>query len=164
MLRILVLSLLCFSQASADTITFLLDQPIVSASPGDVISFTGTLENSGTATLFLNGALGTLPYVDFLVDYGPFFSAVPASLAPGEIYSGEIFGVAVGLGAAPGDYFGAFTIQGGPDSFTFDDMSTHSFQITVTTVNGVPEPSSGVLALSAIALVFLSRRIPVLRH
>ena len=51
---------------------------------------------------------------------------------------------------APGDYFGSFTLQGGPDDVTVNDLATENFQITVPGASSVPEPSTFSLVLSAL--------------
>jgi hypothetical protein len=153
--RMAVLTILCVGQLSAATISFTLDQPMLNASPGDLVSFTGIISNTGSGTIFLNSALGTLPYPDVLVDYGAFFTSAPPSLDPGQSYSGAIFGVAVGLNASSGEYLGSFAIQGGGDSFTFDDLATQSFQVTVSSV---PEPATGSLLVLGLMVGLLVRR------
>ena len=161
MLKLIGLTLTFVACVNGAAITFSLDQPVASASKGDFVVFSGTITNVGIDTAYLNGALGSLPFSDLLVDYTAFFTAVPASLAVGEFYAGEIFGVSVGLFAGAGDYFGSFTIQGGADAFSFDDMSTQSFQVNVASV---PEPGTGPFVLAGFVCAVLGGFSRRFRH
>lgn len=162
--RCLILGLLWFliltaGPVKADVLSFTLDFPIWTGAPGDTVPITGTLENNGLSTLFLNNASGILGSLDLDLDYTDFFSIVPSSMGPGESYSGPIFAVLIGAQAAPGDYFASFTIQGGIDGNTFDDLATQNFQVTVTETSSVPEqPSTFLLLATSVAGVLLVRR------
>lgn len=142
--------LLAPSYMRADLL-FSLDSPIQSASPGDSVSFTGALFNDDVVDVYLNGASANLPYSELSVDFTDFFALVPPSLAPGESYSGPILSVDITSLAAPGDYFGSFTVQGGPDDVTVDDLATENFEVSVPS-SSVAEPSSAPL-LGVILLV-----------
>ena len=57
--------------------------------------------------------------------------------------------------ASPSDYFGSFTIHGGPDEITVNDLATENLQITVPDTSDVPDPASTFLFGSGLALLAL---------
>jgi hypothetical protein len=159
---LMVLLFLLAPISMSASLLFSLDSPIQTAGPGATLSFTGTLFNNDVVDVYLNAASSDLPYSEQSVDYTDFFTLVPLSLSPGESYNGPIFDVAITNAATPGDYFGSFTIQGGPDDVTVDDLATETFQISIPN-SSAPEPSSGTLiGLSLVALA-LARSCRVMR-
>jgi hypothetical protein len=133
--------------SNAASISFFLDSPSQVAPPGSFLSFSGTIASTGVDEVFLNGAAAGLPYFELTVDLSPFFDRVPLSLTAGGSYSGEVFSVAVSGVAAPGDYFGSFSILGGADPSALDELAVQGFQVTVA---DVPEPGTIFLVFSAI--------------
>src|ERR1035437_7396796 len=123
------LAVASLNTARADLI-FNLTPPMLSAPPSGTVEFTGTLTNTGIADVFLNGDVSVLPYLTLMLDDSPFFANSPLSLAAGGgLYSGPFFDVIVDPGAVPGTYTGSFTIQGGADSSTFNNLASQNFQI-----------------------------------
>ena len=110
---------------------------------GSSVTFSGTLQNSSGQEVFLNGAGGNLSYSELTLDVTPFFTFTPLSLLDGQSYAGELFSVAISSVAIPGDYGGAFIVQGGLDAFTFDILALQDFQVTVS--DPIPEPTSVIL-------------------
>ena len=128
-------------------VIFNLTPSALTTSPGGTVEFTGNLTNTGSTVVFLNGdAAGALPLILTLND-SPFFADAPLFLAAnGGSYSGPFFDVTVDPAALPSIYGGSFTIQGGADSSTFDNLATQDFQVTVT---ATPEPTSFMLMATA---------------
>lgn len=121
--------------------------------PGDRLSFFGTLTNRGTTTVFLNGLSGSLGSPDLFVDDSPFFAAgFPRSLDPNVSFTGNIFDVVIGSSAQGGTYNGSVTIQGGADASAQDNLATAAVSVAV-----VPEPSSlALLGLGGIPLPLIA--------
>jgi hypothetical protein len=143
--------------ASADVI-FTLTPSALPAQPGGTASFTGTLENTGSSVVFLNGDLFSVPDFPLLtIDDSPFFNDAPLFLNPnGDSYSGAFFNILVDPSTPTGPYTGSFTIQGGADSNTFDDLATQNFEVDVGSTSpptNTPEPGS--LSLTAMTLALL---------
>jgi hypothetical protein len=160
--RLVVAVMVCSASAFAGTVfTVNLDSPSLDGLPGTGVTFAGTILNASGVELFLNGAGGSLSSPELTFDLTPFFTLTPLSLLDGESYTGDIFAVAISGVALPGPYSGTFTIQGGVDSATFDDVGSAEFQITVNDAGAVPEPSSGVfvgLAGVVLAICLFWRR------
>lgn len=133
--------------ASADII-FSLTPATLPAASGGTASFTGTLQNTGSSDVFLNGDLSVLPSFPLLtLDDSPFFNNAPIFLDPagdpsgGDTYSGPFFNILVDPSTPTGPYTGSFTVQGGGDSNTFDDLATQNFEVDVSPgPTGIPEP------------------------
>jgi hypothetical protein len=149
-----VLAVTAVDTARADVI-FDLTPPMLSTAAGTTIEFTGTLTNTGSSEVFLNGDFSVLLFSSLKLDDLPFFANSPLSLAAGGgLYSGPFFDVIVDPVAVPGTYTGSFTIQGGADSSTFNNLASQNFQVTV--VSAVPEP--GTLVLFGSGLMMVMRR------
>ncbi len=137
--------LLAGASARADTITISLDSQYQSG-PGSVFTFFGTLTNTGSDTVYLNGYTPVLD-AGLVLDGNPFFANAPLSLDPGQSTADiELFTITVppyGLGS--NFYAGTFEILGGGPS---DDslLGSADFNINVT-----PEPTSLVLLLTGMA-------------
>src|SRR5579862_7297260 len=91
----LMLASLSANAARADiVITF--DEPDQPAGPGDTLQFFGSIRNTGSATVFLNGDDVNLLGLSFSVN-DLFFSNAPVSLNPGQSSGDiELFDVTVG--------------------------------------------------------------------
>ena len=151
-------SMVCFA---APIFTVTLDSTQLNGSRNSGLIFTGIIANGSGVELFLNGAVGSVSPADLTLDFTPFFTSTPLSLQDGASYAGDIFAVAINGIALPGDYFGIFTILGGADSSTFDDVGSVDFGITVEDSTAVPEPSSFsmvVMASLVFGVGFFSRR------
>jgi|SRR5579862_6723182 len=147
---------LCPQRAAASTLTITLDAPSLTGAPSTEVTFSGTIQNSSGSDVFLNGAGGSLSSPELTLDLTPFFTLTPLSLSDGDSYVGDIFAVAISDVILPGDYFGTFTIQGGADGSTFDDVAAADFEIQIPgppDATAVPESPSGILVgLGGLAL------------
>lgn len=146
------------STAKADVISITLDSFALMGSPNSSLTYTGTLQNNSGAEVFLNGAGGNLSYSELTLDLSPFFTFTPLSIPDGGSYNGPLFAVAISAVALSGDYSGTFTIQGGPDSSTFDTVGTADFQVSVSSVSSVPEPSTILLLGASIGALLIVRQ------
>jgi|SRR5579871_94635 len=153
-MRIIPFGLLSCCVGFAASISLSPDLPIQTTAPGTFVTFTGTITDIGSDDVFLNGFSVSLPYFELNYDLTPFFNQSPPSLSAGDSYVGDLFTVSVSSAALPGDYFGSFSIQGGADSSTFDDLADQSFQVTVS---NVPEPSSVLVPILCLLLLGVTR-------
>jgi len=131
--------------AHAQSLAFTLSTTTLSGTPGSTVTFQGVLSNTGSSTLFLNGIdIGTtdpnLPSIDFDPN-------VPFSLAAGDSYTGNIFGVVVSPSATAGVLNNTAIIQGGADSNATGMLGSQAFHVAVVV------PETGTLALTLVGLV-----------
>ena len=142
--------LLCGTAAKADSFSFTIDLATQHAAPGDTLAFSGTVSNTGTSPIYLNG--DTITAVDGLVvDDSLFLINFPAFLNPGETtLNEELFSLLVMPGTPFGSYTGTFEILGGSDGDAHDVLSAQDFTVNVTDT-AVPEPSSLLLLASGMA-------------
>lgn len=112
-------------------LTIALDAPAVSVTPGNKVTFTGTLTNTDpVAKLFLNDIECPVP-AGLTLQTNTFFANVPGILLPGESYTGPIFSVSVSGNAAPGEYTCTLTIKGGADILAAASLAPVDFTVTV---------------------------------
>lgn len=138
-----VLGVLIPWTSGAGTLSIDLDSGSLTGASGGSVLFTGTVQNSSGAEVFLNGAGGDLIYPELTLDLTPFFTFTPLSIPDGQMYSGPLFAVAISDVALSGDYSGnTFYIQGGSDVSTFDTVGTADFEVDVSNGSSVPEPAS----------------------
>jgi len=76
LLFLLIVGLLAVPETRANSISITLDVPNQSGIPGDTLRFFGTIVNSGTSTVFLNGSAINLAGVGFILT-DLFFANVP---------------------------------------------------------------------------------------
>jgi len=143
-------------------------------SPGDLLSFSGTLSNPTANSVFLNndsvtfsGPAGT--------DGSPFLSYAPFSLdpmgtvngsgAPTDSYNGSLFTLTLDPGSLPGTYLGTFSVLGGADGAATSQVASADFSVTVlpSAPQPIPELSSTVslgllLALGGLVVIVKRRR------
>lgn len=119
----------------------------LSGLPGDTLSYTGTLINSGTTELFLNSDLFNLTGTGLTLDDSPFLTNFPLSILGGETFTGSLFTVNIGA-TPPGLYNGTFTILGGTTDTDQNPLVTGNFAVTVNAT--APEPASGFLILGSV--------------
>jgi hypothetical protein len=142
--------------ARGDILTITFDQPDQTGSPGQTLSFFGTLVNNSPDTVFLNSDDLTLNGLSFTVTDN-FFTNVPISLAPsgqpgdssGNI---DLFDVAIAnpLLDPAGTYSGSYTVLGGANGSAQDVLGSAGFSVTST-----PEPSSVYLLLAVLAATLI---------
>lgn len=140
---LLIALAMCAPAVRAGVMAFDLTPSTLSVLPGGTIEFTGTLTNTGTDDVYLNGDVAILPDTDLSLDDSPFFADSPLFLSGGQSYDGPFFDVTADATAIPGTYGGSFAILGGADGNTFDNLAAQDF--TVTVASGSPEPNSSLL-------------------
>lgn len=122
---------------------------------GSIVSFAGTLTNTSGSTVYINGDDMGIPGLTW--DETPFALNAPLSLDNGMSYTGTLFTVTVDPTVAPETYSGSFTVLGGADQSTFNEVATQPFQVTVLPPStAVPEPSPIlllVLCLPGLSLI-----------
>jgi hypothetical protein len=139
-----------FATTSSASAVFQLNPTDVTAAPETDVSFSGVLTNTGGSDLFLNGDVSILPFAGLILDDSAFFSNAPLFLSPGGSYSGPFFDVLIS-DVTPGPYAGSFTIQGGDDGNSFDDLASQDFRISVP---AVPEPRYEAALLAGLLVLF----------
>jgi hypothetical protein len=156
---ILLIVLMC-APAKATILFISLDSSTLTGSVGDVLHFSGTIQNQTGATVFLNGDNFTLPGFDpSAFDDGPFFANAPLSLDAGVTTADiGLFNVTIPSPHATGNFPGTFQILGGADSNAQGVVGTVDFTVQVQ-AQGVPEPSSSALLSSALLLLLVAKRI-----
>jgi hypothetical protein len=134
--------------AYADTLNFTLTNPVQNmGTSGGLLTFAATVSAPSTngAAVFLNGDSFNSPS-PITLDDSDFLLGFPLSLAPGASFTGDLFVLTVPANIPLGIYVGDFTLQGGANGGSSDNLGTVAF-----TVNEVPEPSSIVLLLTGVA-------------
>jgi hypothetical protein len=135
------------------------DASTLTGSPGDSLSFGGTVENTWGFDLFINGVgLNVAGPVAWVLDPLPFLAnslyPLPDGVTDGPF---EWFTLGIPSGTPPGTYDGEFTLQGGADGDAQLLLESVPFHVQVNGAAGaVPEPSSLWLVAGAI-LVGLGR-------
>src|SRR3954453_9024824 len=89
------------SVSTAATIAFDFVSSLLSLRPGQMATLTGTIQNTGTGTAFLNGDTVT-SVAPLITDDSPFLLNAPASLSPTVQFTGPILTVSVPASAAFG--------------------------------------------------------------
>ena len=119
---LLVSAGLCHT-AFADTFTFTLSNANQSGAPGSVLSYVGTLTNSGTTSVNLDGIEfngtnfvsstgGACSGTMLCFDEDPFINNAPLSLDAGGSYTGILFNIDIPLSASIGQFAGNVDIAG----------------------------------------------------
>ena len=156
LLTIAVLAILPGAIARADSLSITFDPSILSALPGQTITFSGTITNPAASVVFLNGCDVNLPG-QFTSDFcALFLTDAPLSLDPLETSPVfDMFTVTVSdpYTGLPGLQSGTFTVFGGSDGDAQDLLGQAQFGVIVT-----PEPGTAVLLGLAITLMFAVRR------
>jgi hypothetical protein len=149
------------SEVRADSNQTQLTVSSVGGTAGEDVTVFGTITNTGTVRVFLNGegfSLGSSSLLNG--DVTDFFSNAPASLSGGA-NSGLIalFSFDIAPGTAPGVYDENFLqLLGGTGKFAQEDIADAEFSVTVESAT-VPEPETiALLALGLASLILLRRR------
>jgi hypothetical protein len=151
--RILISLLLLFAVVPVEAAAILeLTSAVQHAGAGRTVMFSGTLRNDGAATVFINGS-SSFNDLPLSVNDSIFLQGAPASLAPGAMYSGAMFRVAIPAGAPLGSYAGGFNVLGGSSSNASDLLASSQFGVVVVPV---PEPST--ICLTAGFAAYCARR------
>ncbi len=136
----------------------------LSTAAGGTVEIDGTLTNTGTYDLYLNGDTVSPLSPGLTADDSPFMLFGPMFLAAGDSFTGAFIDVTADATTPSGSYSGTYTIQGGTDSDTFDDIATADFTLDVG--SPTPEPNPFLLlatGLTIIAGVSLQRKSLVRR-
>jgi hypothetical protein len=152
----LVFALASVGAAHADAVLSF-TAPTLNIAAGGTVEFDGTLTNTGTEDLYLNGDVIILNYPDLTDDDSPFFADSPLFLSPGDSYTGPFIDVTADATIASGSYDGSYTIQGGADPETFDDIATENFTVDVGSSSITPEPNSLLLLATGLAILTFAR-------
>ncbi len=156
----LVLVAFCVGSAQA-SLLFTLDPAVLPGMPGDTLTFSGTLSNTFDYELFLNGNSLTFSGSDTDFVVSGLLGSVPLSLMPagdssgGDTYTGSVFDVQILSSAASGSYAGSYSMLGGADDQTQDELAASNFQVNVT---AVPEPSSIIVVVGGLGSLLAFRR------
>lgn len=135
------LALIVLPTLASAQLTFTFTESLLTGGQNRTLTFAATLTNTGTDTVFLNGNDFSVSGSDITLDDTKFFMNAPLSLNANGTWTGEIFDAIISPTAPADVYSGAFTITGGADSSTFDNLARQTFQVRV-----VPAPS-GLLAV-----------------
>jgi hypothetical protein len=133
----------------------------VTGTAGEDVTVFGTITNTGTGRVYLNGEGFSLGSSSFLNgEVSDFFANAPASLGGGA-NSGLIalFSFDIAPGTAPGVYDENFLqLLGGAGKFDQNDIADAEFSVTVESTT-VPEPETiGMIALGLTGVILLRRR------
>lgn len=151
--RILLSLLLAAASTYAASVTLTLDSNSLSALPGQVITFSGTVNNGLGSEVFLNTLNVNLAGGGLTTDSLVFFLG-PASvngLTTTPSFDWFTVTVANPFNFPFGAYSGTIDLLGGADAFAQDILSQTTFTVTVLDpATVVPEPAlaPGVLALA----------------
>lgn len=142
----------CFSAPL--TITFA--SSLLNATQGQTVTFTATVANTTTSTVFLNGdALNVA--APLIGNDTKFLLNFPLSLAGNQMFTAPAFDITVPANAPAGLYPGNFDILGGSSSTAQTNVGSAVFAVNVP----VPEPGTlGALlvGLSGLALLLTHKR------
>jgi hypothetical protein len=157
LLIIAALTVLPATPARADSLSIAFDHSILSAAPGQTVTFRGTITNLGNAIVDLNscdvnlaGPFTTDSCVDFLL-FAPLFLGPLETSAPFDMFSVTVdqrFTGPFGLQSP-----GIFTVFGGPNGDAMNVLVQANVGVIVT-----PEPRTAALLGLAITMTLALRR------
>lgn len=159
---VLLLSLIVPVAAHADVISITFTATPLLGSPGDTLTFNGTIANSTDSDLWLNRVGVTLAGGFPDPDYDSFFENFSASaLTSGASFGpADLFTITIPDGFTSGSYSGTLVVEGGASGDSEDNLGSASFHVDVQDAgSSVPEPGTlGLTALSIGALALRFRR------
>ena len=123
----------------------------LSTAAGGTVEFDGTLTNTGTYDLYLNSDAVSPLSPGLTADDSPFIFDGPTFLSAGDSYTGAFIDVTADAATPSGSYSGTYTIQGGADGDSFDDIVTENFTLDVG--SPVPEPNPFLLLATGLAFI-----------
>ncbi|MBY0508208.1 MAG: PEP-CTERM sorting domain-containing protein [Bryobacteraceae bacterium] len=141
-----VLCLLLFSTLPAPAAVILTLSPSAEVISNGLVTFSGTIQNTGPSAAFLNDITLLLnpPGGTYLTsNQNFFFFNVPGVLLNNETYTGPIFQFVAAPNTPIGVYTGSVSLIGGDDEFAVNTLASANLIV------GVPEPSTGWLLLGA---------------
>lgn len=154
-----------FAQQPSSNVNLVFSGPSsLTGAQGTEAFFNGTLTNNSTTdSISLDGisfSFNSEPF--FTGDDNIFYNSVPDALAPGQTYTGNIFGINIDATTPVGIYSdNNANITNTEASITFVNSLASPFQINVTPAP-VPEPASftvlGIGVLAVAGLVVRRRR------
>ena len=154
---VLIAALLMFTApARANGILSLsLSPSVLYGAPGDTIEFSGTLQNTGDATLFVNDLHIFFGSFESQFTWNFLFSNVPGTFEPTDpAWTGIIADITIDPSISLGSYAGVVTVIGGAGPSNFDPqtdgIATGNFSVVAT-----PEPSAIALAVLGILTIVL---------
>ena len=121
--------------------------------PGGTVEFDGTLANTGTTAIYLNNDVFSFLSPDLTIDDSPFIFEGPSSLAAGDSFTGAFIDVTADAATLSGSYSGTYTIQGGADGDTFDDIATADFTLDAGSTSITPEPNPFLFLATGIMIL-----------
>ena len=138
--------LLCFAapRAAQAQLMLTLTSAAQTGPASGAFHFAGMLTNLTAAEVFLNGDSPTFNGPG-TIDDSAFLTNAPLSLGAmgsgSNTYTGSFFDIILPSSAAPGTYFGTFTVLGGPTANDQITVATKDFLVTVPPP-AVPEAST----------------------
>lgn len=158
---VLLFCVLCVAtSAHASIIGVSLVPSPLTGSPGDTLTFQGTLFNSSGAAIWINEVSINLAGFDpSNVDPTDFIlSATGLLLAGSSVGPVDFFAVTIPEPFGAGHYLGSVTVQGGATASDDAVLGTANFQVNVSTSGAtVPEPSSLILTVVVIMGIAIKR-------
>jgi hypothetical protein len=148
----------------ADLLAINLDHSSLGASPGETVTFTGSLASQIADPLFINNAVfdfdGVTP-LDLSGDATSILLDITYPLTSFQVVGPlDLFTVSVSSPFAPGPglYTGVITLLGGVTDQDQTVLGSTDFSITVPVTAAVPEPAEWPVLLGSAALLFWRRR------
>jgi hypothetical protein len=97
------------------------------------VSFSATIKNTGSNTIFLTGNSLSLFAPEVTIDDTYFLANAPASLTSGATWTGTVFLLGASATAASDSYNVSFAVYGGADSSAYNPLGAGQFQLAITT-------------------------------
>jgi hypothetical protein len=130
--------------------------------PGQILTFSGTLENVTNNNVFINSNSLTFGLSGIgVLDDSLFLTNAPLFLGPLETTKPfDFFTVTIPTLQTPGLFTGVFTVLGGADDLAADILGSNaSIQVQVSAPSAaIPEPATFLLLPAGVALLLWKRR------